>query len=327
MEPRHANTLEPIRYVLVTPARDEAAFIERTIQSIIAQTVLPLRWVIVSDGSTDATEAIVEKYTPQYPWITLVRMPNRRERHFGGKVEAFNAGYQALNGMNYDFIGNLDGDLSLGADYFEYLLEKLAKDPRLGVVGTNYMENGTLKYDFRFTNIEDVAGACQLFRRRCFEQIGGYKPNRDGGVDLFATLSARMCGWQTRTFTDKSFLHHRPSGTAKVSRLLVEYHNGRKDYCFGCHPLWQPFRALYRLTKRPWIIGGCLLLIGYFWAMLTRTPKCVSKDIARFRRLEQMRRLRQFFRNLMQNPLKFLLGVGCSSSHWFESLEKPLSML
>jgi len=289
----------PLKYVLVTPVRDEAAFIRQTLESIVTQTLLPLKWVIVSDGSTDGTDEIVNEYVRKYEWIELLRMPERKERHFGGKVYAFNAGYERVQPLAYDVIGNLDGDTSFEPDYIAYLLGKLSQDSRLGVAGTNYMENDSMKYDYRFTNIEDVTGQCQLFRRECFEEIGGYKPNKDGGVDLFATLAARMYGWRTLTFTDKYFIHHRPSGTAIAPNLLVEFYNGRKDYSFGCHPLWQPFRAAYRLTRKPYVIGGCLLFAGYYWAVLTGRPKSVSDDLIRFRRKEQIYRLRNMFRRVL----------------------------
>ena len=288
-----------LKYVLITPIRDEAAYIRVTLDSMVAQTVIPLKWVIVSDGSTDGTDEIVKEYAAKYDWIELLRMPARAERHFGGKVNAFNAGYERVRPLNYDIIGNLDGDISFERDYMECLLHNVLQDPNLGVAGTNYIENNELKYDYRFTNIEDVTGQCQMFRRECFEQIGGYKPNKDGGVDLFATLAARMHGWRTWTFTDKHFIHHRPSGTAKVSKLLVEFHNGRKDYSFGCHPLWQPFRAAYRLTRKPYVVGGCLLFAGYYWAVLTRRPKAVSDDLIRFRRKEQIDRLSKLFQRAL----------------------------
>jgi glycosyltransferase involved in cell wall biosynthesis len=281
--------------VLVTPARDEARFIGETLASMVVQTVRPLKWVIVSDGSRDGTDDIVRHFESQHDWIELVRTGERDDRHFGGKVHAFNAGYERLKDLPYEVIGNLDADTSFEPDYIEYLLAQFATDPSLGVAGTNYVENHSLKYDYRFTNIEDVTGQCQLFRRECFEQIGGYVPNREGGVDLFATLAARMHGWRTMSFTGKHFVHHRPSGTASVSRLLVEFHNGRKDYSFGCHPLWQPFRAAYRLTRTPRVIGGCLLFAGYYWAMLSGRRLAVSADIARFRKREQMKRLRKLF--------------------------------
>src|SRR5438128_2192301 len=184
-------------YLLITPARDEAAHIEQTIKSVISQTVRPAKWVIVSDGSTDGTDEIVKRYVRAHEWIELLRMPERKERHFAGKVHAFNAGLARAGHSAYDLIGNLDGDVSFDAGYFEYLLGRFAQNARLGLAGTNYWE-GSLKYDYRFTNIEDVAGACHLFRRQCFEAIGGYKPLKRGGIDSVAVLTARMLGWETR---------------------------------------------------------------------------------------------------------------------------------
>jgi len=283
------------KYVLITPARNEAEFIERTINSVVNQTLRPLKWVIVSDGSTDGTDEIVRKYVAEHDWIEFVRMPERRERHLAGKVEAFNAGYARLRNADYDIIGNLDGDVSFEPDYIEYLLLKFASNSRLGVAGTNRWE-GSLMYDYRFTSIEDVAGACQLFRRKCYEDIGGYKPAKGGGIDLVAVLSARMYGWETRSFTDRVLIHHRLSGTATNSKWMVNFNDGRKDYIFGGHPIWELFRASYRMTKKPYVLGGCLLLAGYFWSMLKGLERPVSADLVRFRRKEQMDRLARFLR-------------------------------
>src|SRR5690606_3909110 len=119
-------------YVVITPARNEAQFIERTIQSMVAQDVRPLRWVIVSDGSTDGTDEIVARYAAEHFWIELIRMPDRPERNFAGKVHAFNAGYARVSGLPYDVVGSLDGDLSFDQDHFAFLLNKLAEDPELG---------------------------------------------------------------------------------------------------------------------------------------------------------------------------------------------------
>src|SRR5216684_1499213 len=130
-------------YVLITPARNEAKFIELTLKSVVAQTVLPLKWVIVSDGSTDGTDDIVNKYLAERPWMELIRMPERRERHFAGKVHAFNAGYAKVKKLSYDFIGNLDGDITFDRDYLAFLLRKFADNPRLGVGGTPYEERNT----------------------------------------------------------------------------------------------------------------------------------------------------------------------------------------
>ena len=161
-----------LSYVLVSPARNEAQFIELTIKSVIAQTVLPLKWVIVSDGSTDGTDEIVKKYASENPWIELVRMPERRERDFAGKVHAFNAGYARLKGLDYDVIGSLDADISFDEGYFSFLLQKLVADPELGLVGTPFKDGPNSIYDYRFVSIEHVSGACQLFRRECFRAGG-----------------------------------------------------------------------------------------------------------------------------------------------------------
>src|SRR5580693_8159504 len=140
-----------------------------TIQSMVAQTVLPLKWVIVSDGSTDGTDEIVLRYRERHDWIDLIRMPERSERHFAGKVFAFNAGRASLTDIPYEVIVSLDADITFDNDYFRFLLERLAADPALGLVGTPFRETSGETYDYRFVSIEHVSGACQVFRRKCFE--------------------------------------------------------------------------------------------------------------------------------------------------------------
>lgn len=290
-------------YVLITPARNEAQFIELTLKSMVAQTVRPIKWIIVSDGSTDGTDDIVRKYVADHPWIELIRMPDRRERHFGGKVHAFNAGYGRVASLDYDVIGNLDADISFEEGYLSNLLSKFVNNPRLGVAGTPYQERSTSQeqntpYDYRFASLEDVPGACQLFRRKCFEEIGGYAPIRSGNVDSIAVLSARMKGWQTRTFTDKICLHHRESGTAQSGMLTVRFKRGAKGYAVGNHPVWELFRTAHQMTKRPYVIGALALLAGYVWSMVVRTERPVSRELVSFLRREQMQRLRKLFAGL-----------------------------
>jgi glycosyltransferase involved in cell wall biosynthesis len=260
---------------------------------MVAQTVKPLRWVIVSDGSTDRTDEIVKSYLSANPWIELLRMPERAERHFAGKVRAFEAGYARLKDVRYEMIGSLDGDISFDSEYFPYLLQRLEGDPRLGLVGTPFMEEDR-KYDYRFTSIEHVSGACQLFRRECFEQIGGYVPIRGGGIDLIAVLTARMKGWKTHTFLEKVSLHHRDMGTAQASALSAWYKNGVKDHALGCHPIWEVFRTCYQMTKKPYVLGGLLLGTGYAWSLIRRAEQTIPKEVMLFRRREQMQRLKNF---------------------------------
>lgn len=279
-------------YVLVTPARNEARMIESTIQSVVAQTVLPMRWVIVSDGSTDGTDEIVSRYAAQHDWIELVRMPERKERHFAGKAYAFNSGKARLEDLPYEVIANLDADITFESGYFAYLLEKLAADPLLGVVGTPYVETTQETYDYRFVSIEHVSGACQVFRRACYEAIGGYQPVKVGTIDCIAVISARMKGWKTRTFTEMVCMHHRKVGTAQCGPLRARYNAGVMDYTMGNHPVWQAFRMVYQMTQKPLVIRGLAIGAGYYWSMLRRKQRAVPDEMVRFLRREQMQRLK-----------------------------------
>jgi len=303
-----------LEYVAVTPARNEAQFIELTMKSMIAQTMLPLKWVIVSDGSTDGTDDIVKKYAAQYSWIELVRTPERAERHFAGKVHAFNAGYAKVRDVEYDVIVSLDADISFESDYFEFLLGKLSADVGLGLVGTPFRELSGETYDYRFVNIEHVSGACQVFRRECFEAIGGYMPVKGGSIDHIAVITARMKGWKTRTFTDKFCGHHREMGTAQRSVLMSRFKLGVKDYTVGNHPLWEVFRTIYQMKASPVAVGGLALGTGYFWAWVRGAERPVSKELVKFHRREQMQRLSKFFRRLTPfSPKRLPDSAGPSS--------------
>ncbi len=303
-----------LAYVVITPARNEAEFIELTITSMIAQTIRPLKWVIVSDGSTDGTDEIVQKYAGQHSWIKLVRMPERRERHFAGKVHAFNTGYAEVKGLPYEVVCSLDSDISFEEDYFSFLLGNLAADPSLGLVGTPFREGNNRTYDYRFVNIEHVSGACQVFRRACFEAIGGYVPVKGGGIDHIAVLSARMKGWKTRTFVDKVCDHHRKMGAAHGSELASRFDFGRRDYVFGNHPLWELFRVFYQMARKPFLIGGLMLASGYLWALIRRIERPVSHEVVTFYRNEQMKRLkRAFSRNRLFHSKRLRQPPECAS--------------
>jgi poly-beta-1,6-N-acetyl-D-glucosamine synthase len=284
-----------LAYVLITPARNEARFIEFTLQSVVAQTVLPLKWVIVSDGSTDGTDEIVERYAAKYEWIELVRQPERTERHFAGKVHAFNGGYDRVKQLDYGAIGCMDGDISFDKDYFAFLLGKLADDTKLGLVGTPFRDPVNHTYDYRFSSIEHVTGCCQLFRRQCFEDIGGYVAVKGGAIDRIANIGARMKGWKTRTFQGKEYLHHRQMGTAQQGILMAKFRDGAKDYSVGTHPLWVIVRSMYQMTKRPYVAGGAMLALGFLWALARRVRRPISREMMAFCRQEQMQRLKDLF--------------------------------
>lgn len=284
------------KYVLITPARNEEALIEGAIRSVVSQTVRPMRWIVVSDGSTDRTDVIVERYTREHPWIELLRMPERRDRSFAAKAVCFNTAYKKLESQDFDLVGNLDADITFEPDYYQFLLNKFAEMPRLGVAGTPFVEDANRledhSYSHKFADLEHVSGACQIFRRKCFEEVGGYTPIKGGGIDWVAVTSARMKGWQTRTFREKNCLHHRKMGTANRSPVMARFRHGQEDYCVGGHPLWQLFRGMFQMTKRPVVFGGLFLIFGYFWAMVRRSDRVVSPELIAFHRAEQMARLR-----------------------------------
>lgn len=282
-----------IPYVLITPACNEEKLIEYTLKSMVKQTVPPVKWVIVNDGSTDATRSIVQGYAEKYDWIELVNLPKRQGRNFAAKVQAFNAGREKLQDVAYEVIGNLDADVSLDDDHFEFLMGKFRDDPTLGVAGTIFVEDGYSSGTDSFEGQNYVSGQCQIFRRQCFEEIGGYTPSRNGGIDWIAVTKARMIGWKTRSFREKSFFHHRVLGTADRGLLGSSYVYGKKDYYMGGHPLWEIFRSGYRVTKKPYVLSGVALFLGYFGAYLKHDQRPVSDELMKFHRKEQMRRLKK----------------------------------
>jgi glycosyltransferase involved in cell wall biosynthesis len=289
-----------MKYVLITPARNEEAFIRKTIDSVVAQTALPERWVIVDDSSTDRTAEIVESYTKRYPWIEVVRRAQDPDRNFASKAHAVALGLERVNSVQFEIVGNLDADVSFEADYMEFVLQKFAEDPELGIAGTPFTQDGD--YDSSKDSFEGenyVAGPCQLFRRECFRKIGGYVPNRAGGVDWIAAMTARMKGWKVRSFPEKRFHHHRTLGTAGQGPLRALFSYGEKDYYLGGSPLWELFRVAYRMTKKPVVMGSLALLFGYCWAAVRRMKRAVTPELMHFHRREQMKKLRAIFRALL----------------------------
>jgi glycosyltransferase involved in cell wall biosynthesis len=294
-----------LTYVLITPAYNEAEFLELTAQAVVGQTVPPLRWVIVSDGSTDGTDAIAQRYAAAYPWIRYMRMDRADGYSFARKARSFNAGYEAVHDLAFDLVANLDADVSFEPDYFEYLIGRFERDSSLGVGGTPMVEPGHDPVgDGRF-NESDVFGACQVFRRRCFEQVGGYRPIQAGGVDWVAVRTARMLGWTTRSFLERRFFHHRPMGLRKGGGLVARFRHGEKDYFLGNHPIWQLSRTAYQATRRPYVLGGIFLLFGYLWAGVRRTPRAISPELLRFHRREQLARLRDAVAGAVRQRIRF----------------------
>lgn len=289
-----------MKYALITSARNEESYIRKTLESVIAQTRLPEHWVIIDDGSTDRTAEIVESYVARFPWISLIRRLNRPNRNFAGKAEAVNSGFKYLEMAKFDVVGNLDADVSFEPDLMEFLMQQFATEPQLGVAGVPYIEGAFDSARDSFEGENFVAGQLQLFRRQCFEEIGGYTKSCAGGIDWIAVMTARMKGWKVRSFAEKRFIHHRVMNTAEQGVIAAHFSYGQKDYYLGGSPLWEIFRIGFRSLKKPYIIGAAAMFCGYCYAALSRMERPVSVELMRFHRHNQLRKLRKIFQSLLR---------------------------
>jgi glycosyltransferase involved in cell wall biosynthesis len=278
-------------YMLVTAAHNEEAFIEKTIKAVMSQTLLPKRWVIVSDGSIDETDKIVGGYADRYPLIELVRIGKDHARSFASKVYALNAGLERLNDSDCEFIGNLDADVSFDESYFANLVGEFERDPGLGLAGGFIYEKRHGGFSARANNsIRSVAGAVQLFRRECYESVGGILPLKYGGEDWCAEVMARMKGWRVRAIPELKVFHHKPTG-AGAGVLRYWYHQGFMDYSLGSHPLFAIVKCLRRLRAKPYVAGTLARLTGFVWAYYRKEERPVPREFVEYLRREQKGRL------------------------------------
>jgi glycosyltransferase involved in cell wall biosynthesis len=291
-------------YVLVTAAYNEEANIERTIESVLSQTRLPNRWVIVSDGSVDHTDEIVRKYAAQHPFILLLPVKRQPGRSFGSKVRALHAGNELLKGTSYDFVGNLDADVTVPPGYFEELISHFDQRPSLGLAGGFVVEetDGVFQ-DRRQNRVYSVAHAAQLVRRTCYEAIGGYAVLEYGGEDWHAQTSAEMRGWETRAFPELKIFHHRHTGEGD-NLLRHRFRQGRMDYSFGSDPLFETLKCTLRIPDKPFFIGGAARLAGFFWSLVRRDERPVSAEFIKFLRCDQKRKMSVLIRGSWKSLLK-----------------------
>jgi glycosyltransferase involved in cell wall biosynthesis len=282
-------------YALATAAYNEEALIEDVIRSVIAQSLPPRRWVIVSDGSTDRTDEIVQDYASKYSFIYLERITESHPRNFAAQASAINRGFERCKGAEYNYIGNLDADITLEPEYFSRLLERFERDPGLGLSGGRLYEMKNGKFEPRGGyNLRSVPHGVQMFRRECLEVLGGYLPLPYGGPDWHIEVSARMKGWRVEPFPGCTAFHHRPTGTAGgLMRHL--YRQGLMDYSLGSHPLFQVFKIAGRLPARPYVLGALVRLSGFALATCRREKRPVSSEFVEFLREEQMGRVRNLF--------------------------------
>jgi biofilm PGA synthesis N-glycosyltransferase PgaC len=292
-------------YVIITPAHNEQAFIDKTIQSMIEQTVLPMRWVVVNDASTDRTADIVTHYASLHNFIRLVNVDRTAGRNFGNKVAAFNRGLAELKDLNYAYIGNIDADISFHPDYFENVLRALESDITLGIAGGMVASCISRKFVSQEVALDSVAGAVQLFRRTCFEQIGGYTPMMFGGIDSAAEITARMMNWRVRTFPKLRVLEHRRTGTATTGPLLARFKEGRRFHSLGYGIIFFCVRCAYRATEPPRLLGSAVALLGFLERWIKRAPLALAPDVVRYLRAEQREKLlrRSMFRSQRQVKL------------------------
>jgi poly-beta-1,6-N-acetyl-D-glucosamine synthase len=280
-------------FVIITPAHNEEALLAQTAESIVAQTLRPQKWVVVNDASTDRTRDVAERYAREHDFIEVVNLERPAGRHFGNKVWAFNAGLKQVSELDYEFIGNLDADISCGPVYFQNLLQRFESEPKLGLAGGMVHTTIDGKFVSQEVALDSVAGAVQLFRRECFEQIGGYRPMPLGGIDAAAEITARMHGWMTRTFPELPVREHRFTGSVTASPLTSRLKEGKRMHSLGYSPLFFLVRCLYRLRERPFLVGSCVALYGYLTNVVRGVPAAVTPEVVRFLRAEQHGKLKR----------------------------------
>ena len=291
----------PGTYSIISPVRNEAQYLPRTIQSVVQQQQRPLEWIIVDDGSSDSTVAIAEAAAAQHAWIKVIRRQDRGFRQPGqGVVDAFNEGLAHLEYLNPDFISKMDGDLEFQPDYFATLLREFAQRPRLGMAsGTTYLQKADGKLIQEKVAPDYVVGPIKLYRRACFEEIGGLEPHL--GWDTIDVYRARLCGWETANYPELKVIHLRQMGTAK-GIVWGKMKTGMGEYYYGSHPLFVVARCLYRMSERPYGIIGLSIALGYLQSLLRRAPRINDPQFIKFLRQDQLFRLAKLFMPWKKRP-------------------------
>jgi glycosyltransferase involved in cell wall biosynthesis len=301
--------MHSIKYVLVTAARNEGKFIEGTIKSVVSQALLPQKWVIVSDGSTDNTDEIIQRYADEYDFIEYMRLEPMSSRNFESKVHAIRTGDKMLKNIDYDYWGNLDADIILDENYYQQVTEKFKENPKLGIAGGIIFDRiGEKKFIKNIASADSVGCAIQLFRRNCYEQIGGYVPLKVGGEDAVAEAMARMKGWEVRSFPELKVWHLRRTGSGKWNTLKARFYRGIENCLLGYHPIYLILKSIYRLRERPYILGSMLMLAGYYWASFFLKGKGqLDPEVTDYIRNEQIHKMNLPFltiRKMVLNSIK-----------------------
>jgi glycosyltransferase involved in cell wall biosynthesis len=288
----------PIRYVLVTPTRDEEKTIGDTIASVVGQTILPAEWVIVSDGSTDRTDSLVQKAQLEHPWIRLVQLPSRPGRCFGAVAKATKIAIETLSETDYDYIGLLDSDLRFSAYYFESVIHEFELNPRLGLAGGWVLDADENPHNLP-DNLRDVPGAVQFFRRDCFESLRGIHVIPEGGWDMLTCAEARMNHYETALLTGLKVFHLKPRNIAHGGLIRRRWQCGVRDYVLGYHPLFETVKCLGRLREHPPLISAACWWMGYICAAISRKERRIPSDLLAHVRSEQLLRLKHYIGRIL----------------------------
>lgn len=287
-------------FIIITPAFNEADYIEQTIQSVLAQTMKPLVWVIVDDGSTDQTAEIIKRYAQQYPWVHYVyREKDPSQTYYASNVYAIQYGLNTIKNsklktQNYDYLAILDADISLPSDYYEKILNRMQSDSKLGIASGVYVDNlGQGRIRKVLNDRRSTPKALMVFRKKCFDDIGGFIPMKYGGEDTVACFAARMNGWKTWSFPDVVAIHNKPVGTGHAKGLLkIRYRQGIAEYFLATHPLFMLAKSVRRCFKEsPYGLSGLLRLAGFIYAFCKNEKRQIPEDLVKFIRKEQFSRV------------------------------------
>lgn len=282
------------RFVLITPVYNEANYLHATIASVVRQTVLPRRWIIVDDGSTDGTPEIIQSYACEHAFIRYHRRQrDGRQSYFASNVYAIMEGVRQVEAMDYEFLAVLDADITLPHDYYEQVFARFDADPRLGVASGVYENLVHGRLQRVLNDRRSTPKAIQVFRRACFEQIGGYVPMKHGGEDTCACIMARVNGWKSWSFPEIKVVHCRPTGTGGArSILLARFAQGLCEYGLATHPLFMVIKSLRRsFLEPPLVVGGLLRLGGYLYGYIKHEPRQMPPQAVDFIRRDQFRRV------------------------------------
>jgi poly-beta-1,6-N-acetyl-D-glucosamine synthase len=286
------SSAPPRRYIVVSPVKDEERYVERTLQSVTQQTVLPVLWIIVDDGSTDETFKYLRHYADSFPWIQLVSRPNTGSRQPGSAVmHAFNHGLAQAEGVAYDYLVKLDCDVDLPPNYFESLLLRFERDPELGIASGIYLEDGPQGWTPIAMPDYHAAGASKVIRAPCFADIGGFVSER--GWDTVDEVRAQVKGWATQHFDDIRFRHLKPEGSG-IGSMRTNVLHGDVYYLTGGGVLFLLLKVAHRaVAGTPPVVGSLAMLYGYLRSLLSSKRRLVNAAEARhYRRLLNRRLLR-----------------------------------